>query len=121
MIESLKGKMESNKFAMEKLDENIERLIKSIAGNRVNLVEEEAALKDTELFLKDLTARCEARANDYDQRSAMRNDELTALKSALKILTDKVKSADEANARAAFFQRRNRAPKKVAAAKKVET
>jgi len=122
MIASLEGKMKSNKFAMEQLDKSIERLIKSIAGNRVKLVDEEAALKDTELFLKDLTARCEARANDFDQRSQMRDDELTALNSALKILTEKVKSADaEANERAALLQRRHRAPKKVAAAKKVET
>merc|ERR1719352_925621 len=112
MIASLEGKMKSNKFAMENLDKSIERLIKSIAGTRVNLVDEEAALKDTELFLKDLTARCEARANDFDQRSNMRNDEITALAAALKILKSKVKEADEeANVRAAFLQRHHRAPK----------
>lgn len=113
LIASLEGKMKTNKFAMEQLDKNIERLKKSIAEDRVSLVDEEALLKDTELFLKDLTARCEARANDFDQRSQMRNDEITALSQALGVLKDKVTVADEANDRAALLQHRHPAPKVV--------
>jgi len=129
LIASLGGKISANSDSMKNLDRNIEKLIKSIAQDRGLLVEEDATLKDTELYLKDLTERCEARANDWDQRSQMRNDEITALTQALDILKDKVKSADEeANERAMFLQRRHRNPKpavkkeekKVAKVEKVE-
>lgn len=103
---SLKKEMKSNADAMEKLGNKIERLAKEIAGHREDLIEDQGALKDDELYLKDLTARCEDRANDYDQRSAMRADELKALTEALDVLTKRVKSADDdANERAAFLQK----------------
>merc|ERR1719478_923568 len=98
---SLKKEMGSNSDAMKALEKNIEKLSKEIAEHRENLVEAEATMKDDELYLKDLTAQCEARANDYDQRSSMRNDELTALSQALDILRGDVKGrADEVNKRA---------------------
>merc|ERR1719310_1027780 len=103
---SLKKEMGSNKDAMNALEKNIEKLSKEIAEHRENLVEAEAVMKDDELYLKDLTAQCEARAKDWDQRSAMRNDELTALTQALEILTKNVKDrADEVNARALLIQK----------------
>ena len=37
--------------------------------------------------------RCEAKANDWGQRSKMRNDDVEALAKALKILGDRVKRA----------------------------
>merc|ERR1719364_138590 len=98
---SLKKEMSSNKDAMDALEKNIEKLSKEIAEHRENLVEAEGVMKDDELYLKDLTAQCEVRAKDYDQRSSMRNDELTALTKALDILKKNVKgAADEVNKRA---------------------
>merc|ERR1719387_2892303 len=105
MKASLKKEMTANTDAMKALGKNIEKLAKEIAKHREDLVESEGDLKDDELYLKDLTARCEARANDYDQRSAMRNDEVTALSTALKILKDEVQPADKANVRALFIQK----------------
>jgi uncharacterized protein YlxW (UPF0749 family) len=103
---SLKKEMGSNKDAMNALEKNIDKLSKEIAEHRENLVEAEAVMKDDELYLKDLTAQCEARAKDWDQRSAMRNNELTALTQALEILTKNVKDrADEVNARALLIQK----------------
>merc|ERR1719453_1254091 len=91
---------------MDGLELNIEKLAKEIAEHRTDLVEADAQLQDDELYLKDLTARCEARANDYDQRSAMRNDELTAFTTALEVLTGTVKSTSDAvNERALFIQK----------------
>merc|ERR1719199_1159927 len=102
---SLKKKLGANTDAMNQLDKDIARLEKEIAQHRENLVTADGILQDDELYLKDLTARCEDRANDYDQRSAMRNDELSALNQALDVLKKKVKgAADDVNERAMLVQ-----------------
>jgi hypothetical protein len=104
MKASLKKKLAANKAAMESLEENIDKLTKEIAEARSDLITANEQLKDDELYLTDLKARCEARANDYDQRSSMRNDELTAINEALKILKNDVEAkANEVNIRA-FIQ-----------------
>jgi hypothetical protein len=105
MKASLRKKLASNKFAMEALEKDIQKLASRIARHREMLVTAEGVLKDDELYLKDLTARCEARANDYDQRSAMRNDEVTALTQALEVLTKSVKDRTEVNVRALLMQK----------------
>jgi len=97
---SLKKKLGANTDAMNQLDKDIARLEKEIAQHRENLITADGILQDDELYLKDLTARCEDRANDYDQRSAMRNGELDALAGALKVLKGTVKAATSANKRA---------------------
>jgi hypothetical protein len=117
---SLKKEMDSNSDAMDALERNIDKLSKEIAEHRGNLVEAEDVMKDDELYLKDLTAQCESRANDYDQRSSMRNDEVTALAKALEILTNSVKgAADDVNKRA-FLLQELRNPKLKAAAVKAD-
>merc|ERR1719262_363729 len=106
---SLKKEMESNQDAMDKLVKSIEKLEKEIAKHREDLVNSQGILKDDTDYLKDLTLRCEDRANDFDQRSSMRNDEITALSTALRVLEDEVKPADEkANVRAMFIQKMHR-------------
>merc|ERR1719377_2327 len=106
LMKSLTEKMSANKDAMDQLDKDIDRLKSEIAGHREDLVVAEGQMKDDEQYLKDLTARCEARANDYDQRSAMRGDELGALNAALKVLTGQVKGrADDVNQRALLIQK----------------
>merc|ERR1719206_1207460 len=109
--------MESNKKAMESLDKEIESLAEEIAKARGHLVEAQEFLKDDKQYLEDLGAQCEARAKDYDQRSQMRADELGALTSALKILENDTKSADEsANKRALLLQTPKAKPVKRTAA-----
>jgi len=98
---SLKKSIGANDSAMAQLEKDIQRLGKEIAQHREDLITADGLLKDDEVYLKDMTARCEDRANDYDQRSAMRNDELTALNGALKVLKGTVKArADFVNVRA---------------------
>jgi hypothetical protein len=110
-IASLKKKLEANKDAMDSLEESIQKLTTEIAQARKDLISADAQLKDDELYLTDLKARCEARAHDYDQRSSMRNDELTAINEALTILTKDVKKrADEVNVRAALVQKGQATP-----------
>lgn len=78
----------AHKAAIKKLKSEIDDLKKLIATTRSDLVLAEGVLKDDQLYLKDLTARCETRAKDWDQRSKLRNGELTALTGALTILRD---------------------------------
>jgi len=100
---------------MNQLDKDIQRLGKEIAQHRENLVTADGILKHDKLYLKDLTARCEDRANDFDQKSAMRSDEIGALSSALKVLKGTVKGrADEVNVRAMLVQDESVAAKPVA-------
>jgi len=105
MKASLNKKLGANSDAMDALDKNINKLKKEIAQHREDLVTSESTLKDDELYLKDLTARCEDRANDWDQRSSMRNSEITAFTEALKILTGSVEGATSVNKRALLIQK----------------
>jgi len=106
MKASLKKEMGANVDAMKALSKNIQKLAKEIAGHRESLIQSQGDMKDDEAYLKDMTARCEDRADDFDQRSAMRRDELSALSQALSILKKDVKSAaDEVNERALLIQK----------------
>jgi len=101
LISDTEGQMTENANSIETLEGDVETLATEIAGHREGLVDAEGLLKDDELYLKDLTERCEQRANAYDQRSSMRASELEALNTATGILQDKVKGNDEsANERA---------------------
>merc|ERR1719253_969875 len=70
---SLNRKIEVNKAAMEGLTKNIAKLEGEIAKHQEDLTISTETMKDDEVYLKDLTARCEARATDFDQRSSMRD------------------------------------------------
>lgn len=104
LISDLEGQMEENANMIETLKGDVERLGTQIAQHRGNLVEAEAIMKDDQLYLKDLTERCEQRAGAYDQRSVMRADEIKALSEALEILNDRVKGADTKANERAFVQ-----------------
>merc|ERR1719215_996693 len=66
----------------------------------MTLLNDQAAMKDDQLYMKDLTALCEQRANQWDQRSQMRKDELDALGQAVGILKGKVTANEVVNVRA---------------------
>jgi|EP00427_Karlodinium_veneficum_P020960 septal ring factor EnvC (AmiA/AmiB activator) len=91
---SLGEKLETNKDASSTTEGNINKLGTEIADDRGKLVEAQDLMKDDEEYMKDLTSRCETRAGEWDQRSQMRADEITAISTALKILGDKVQPAD---------------------------
>merc|ERR1719281_1960087 len=63
-----------------------------LSTNQADLTETNAVLNDDRLYLKDLTAKCEAKAKLWDQRSQMRADELAALSQALVVLEGTVAS-----------------------------
>jgi len=105
MIKSIEDQMTENKEAMDQLEMDIDTLNGDIATARENLVNDQAVLKDDELYMKDLTERCEIRAKDWDQRSAMRADEIQALTEALEVLQNKVQGRDEEVNKRALLQR----------------
>merc|ERR1719181_1609957 len=56
----------------------------------MELTETSATLTDDQNYLKDLTEKCNAKSKEWDQRSQMRQDELTALTTALTIVKEGV-------------------------------
>jgi len=105
--------LDTNADAMTMLKDDIEDLKKKIAEDREEVVNTEDLLKDDQLYMKDLTAKCETRAKDWDQRSSMRGGEIQALTEALAILKEGPEGGKsvldlekEANAKKELLQRR---------------
>jgi len=90
LIGDLEGQMTENSNTIDTLKGDVETLGTDIAKAREDLVDSEGLMTDDQLYLKDLTERCEQRAGAYDQRSVLRADEIKALTEALTILTDRV-------------------------------
>lgn len=121
LIADLEGQMTENLNSIGTLKRDVETLGTDIAKAREDLVNAESLMKDDQLYLKDLTERCEQRAGAFDQRSAMRADEIKALSQALELLKGKVKDSDAAANERAFVQKgqREHTPVSLAAGKKV--
>merc|ERR1719198_925707 len=94
LITDTEGQMTENSNTIDTLKGDVEGLGSEIAQGREDLVAAEGLLKDDQLYLKDLTSRCEQRAKAYDQRSNMRAQEIQALSEALTILKDKVQDKE---------------------------
>lgn len=98
---SLEAKLKANDEAITKLKENVAKLAGEIAEHRSDLVEAQSTLEDDKQYLKDMTEACELRANQWDQRSKMRADELELFTKVLEVLNNDVKGRDtEVNKRA---------------------
>jgi len=93
--DGFKTEMKLNKEAMDSLSDAIAKLKGDIASARENLVNSEFNLKEDQLYLKDLTERCEVRAKDWDQRSQLRGDELKAIEEALAVLVTNITRLDK--------------------------
>merc|ERR1719160_235743 len=98
LIAKLSEQIEAAKNFIKMGEEKIEQLEGEIAAARSSLVEKEGLLKDDQLYLTDLTAKCEYKAKEYDQRSAGRADEISALTQALDIITNKVAGVEGSRA-----------------------
>jgi len=70
---------------------------------RGDLLDEQALLKDDQLYLHDVTRQCEEKAREFDERSKVRAKEVAAVVKALEILESKVADKDEVNKRAALM------------------
>merc|ERR1719174_3249257 len=58
----------------------------TLPSTKGQLTETKANLHDDNKYLKDLTAQCEVKAKEWDQRSTMRAGELKALEEAISIV-----------------------------------
>jgi len=98
LIAKLSDQIDAAKNFIEMGEEKIEQLAGEIADARATLVQKEGLLKDDQLYLKDLTEKCENKAKEYDQRSSARAGEITALSKALDIITNKVQGVEGSRA-----------------------
>merc|ERR1719271_481484 len=62
-------------------------LTEELASLGADLQETTAAMEADENFLDDLTTKCQTKASDWDSRSKTRTSELTAIASALEMLS----------------------------------
>jgi len=61
-----------------------------VATAQADMTTTNAVLNDDRVYLKDLTTKCELKATQWDQRSKLRADELTAITQALTVLKGSV-------------------------------
>merc|ERR1740133_857593 len=66
--------------------------MQAMAASSKELTETSATLTDDQNYLKDLSEKCNSKSKAWDQRSQMRQDELTALTTALTIVKNGVAS-----------------------------
>jgi len=105
----LAKQISSTKSLIDKLGTDIDKLAELLAKTRGELVDEQASLQDSQLYMKDLSALCEKRAIEWDQRTTLRGGEVEALTKALKILKGKVTETDKVNKRALLQQKTSQA------------
>merc|ERR1719161_3082487 len=74
------------KTAIENSKDQLSNTESFLAKTKAQLTETKANLNDDNLYLKDLTAQCELKAKEWDQRSVMRGNELKALEQAIDIV-----------------------------------
>jgi len=67
----------------------------NIGSDQQELTATNAKMTDDQAYIKDLTEKCNLKSREWDQRSQMRQDELTALTTALTIVKSRVTAADE--------------------------
>merc|ERR1719392_127824 len=71
---------------LEKTEETRATTTKEIAAANQDLTTTLAQLHDDQAYLKDLTAKCTDKSDEWDQRSTMRQNELSAITEALGII-----------------------------------
>merc|ERR1719426_241664 len=108
---AMQSKAAQLKAAQEDVDaKNKKRTLttEDIASAQADMTSTNAVLNDGRTYLKDLTAKCELKAKQWDQRSSMRASELTAITQALTVLkgsvTAQAEKVGEGGRPAAFAQ-----------------
>merc|ERR1719456_75964 len=84
--EAKRSEIEANKDSLATKSSQLEDKMSNLATTNMDLTEETALLHDDRTYLKDLTEQCERKAREWDQRSQMRKEELTAIGTALEII-----------------------------------
>jgi len=110
MTEKTNARDAADKSEKSKSEQKAET-IKKLGEDKTAITEERQSLSLSQLYLKDLTAQCELKAREFDQRNGMRKSEIAALDKALDILKNRVQK----NEGARTFLNQNRAKVTVAA------
>merc|ERR1719502_1736399 len=90
-----RDQIETDKATLETEKDSYAQTESDIATTTEELTEEKAQLNDNTMYLKDITATCEMKAKEWDQRSVSRGGEITAISKALEILTGTVQGLAE--------------------------
>merc|ERR1719331_2293495 len=91
----MREQIETDKATLETQEDAFATCQSDIATTTEELTEEKAQHNDNTLYLKDITATCEMKAKEWDQRSAGRGGEIEAISKALEILTGTVQGLAE--------------------------
>merc|ERR1719456_1794847 len=84
--EAKRSEISANKESLATKSSQLDDKMSDLATTQMELTETTALLHDDRTYLKDLTEQCERKAREWDQRSQMRKDELTAIGTALEII-----------------------------------
>merc|ERR1719230_2241579 len=90
---------------LEATEETRATTTKEIASTQQDLTATLAQLHDDHAYLRDLTAKCEDKSKEWDQRSSMRQDELSAITEALAIIKGTVTAKTTAKRNVSLSQR----------------
>merc|ERR1719420_2550982 len=90
VMQALTDEKKAAEKSLAEAQKNKASAMETIASSQQQLTTTDAQMRDDQTYLKDLTDLCNTKSRDWDQRSKMRQDELTALTSALSIMKDRV-------------------------------
>merc|ERR1719421_2459923 len=90
VVQGLHDEKKTQERIMSDKDKEKSKTTASLAMNQQELTMVSADLTDDQNYLKLLTSNCNTKSKQWDQRSAARASELTALTSALTIIKSKV-------------------------------
>merc|ERR1719217_585040 len=90
LMQALLDEKKKSEKALEDANKAKADDMKKIAESQGSLTTTSAQMMDDQTYLKELTEVCNAKSKQWDQRSKMRQDELTALTSALTVVKERV-------------------------------
>merc|ERR1719487_2049843 len=90
VMQALTDEKKAAEKSLAEAEKNKASAMETIASSQQQLTTTDAQMRDDQTYLKDLTDLCNTKSREWDQRSKMRQDELTALTSALSIMKDRV-------------------------------
>merc|ERR1719326_124730 len=86
LMQGLTMEKKSAEDDLEQAKEEKGKVMDEIAQNQQDLTTCIATLRDDQAYLLDLTDKCESKSKEWDQRSGMREEELTAITQAIAII-----------------------------------
>merc|ERR1719230_1617178 len=90
VMQALTDEKKAAEKSLAEAQKNKASAMETIASSQQQLTTTDAQMRDDQTYLKDLTELCNTKSKEWDQRSKMRQDELTALTSALSIMKERV-------------------------------